>query len=60
LIAQLDAFAHTVAHGLKNPLSIVAAHIELLKEDWMELLLPNHSWAAWRATIKFREGGTVR
>lgn len=34
LIAELDAFAHTVAHDLKNPLSIVAAHVQLLKEDW--------------------------
>jgi signal transduction histidine kinase len=34
LIAELDAFAHTVAHDLKNPLSIVAAHAEVLEEDW--------------------------
>jgi signal transduction histidine kinase len=34
LIAELDAFAHTVAHDLKNPLSIVAAQAEVLEEDW--------------------------
>lgn len=34
LIAELDAFAHSVAHDLKNPLSIVTANVEVLEEDW--------------------------
>ncbi len=33
LIAELDAFAHTVAHDLKNPLSLVLAYADLLRED---------------------------
>lgn len=31
--AELDAFAHTVAHDLKNPLSHVIGYAELLLED---------------------------
>ncbi len=30
--AELDAFAHTVAHGLKNPLSSVIGYAEMVKE----------------------------
>jgi len=30
--AELDAFAHTVAHDLKNPLSVVSGYAELLTE----------------------------
>ena len=30
LIAELDAFAHTVAHDLKNPLNLVLAYAEVL------------------------------
>ncbi len=33
LITELDAFAHTVAHDLKNPLSLVLAYADLLRED---------------------------
>ncbi|GAB4424373.1 MAG: hypothetical protein Kow00106_21240 [Anaerolineae bacterium] len=33
LIAELDAYAHTVAHDLKNPLSLVLAYADLLRED---------------------------
>lgn len=33
LIAELDAFAHTVAHDLKNPLSLVLVYADLLRED---------------------------
>jgi len=33
LIAELDAYAHTVAHDLKNPLSLVLAYTDLLRED---------------------------
>jgi two-component system sensor histidine kinase/response regulator len=31
--AELDAFAHTVAHDLKNPLGLAVGHAELLAED---------------------------
>jgi two-component system, sensor histidine kinase and response regulator len=34
LIAELDAFAHTVAHDLKNPLAGLLAYAELLQTDW--------------------------
>jgi signal transduction histidine kinase len=33
LIADLDAFAHTVAHDLKTPVSIIAGHSTLLLDD---------------------------
>ncbi len=32
-VAELDAFAHTVAHNLKNPLSVVIGCAEVLVED---------------------------
>jgi two-component system sensor histidine kinase/response regulator len=35
-VAELDAFAHTVAHDLKNPLSLVSAYAELLVEELAE------------------------
>lgn len=46
LIAELDAFAHTVAHDLKNPLSVISGFAELMalpeiilsKEQEMEVL----------------------
>ena len=31
--AELDAFAHTVAHDLKNPLGLVVGHAELLTDE---------------------------
>lgn len=31
--AELDAFAHTVAHDLKNPLSIIMGYTEFLRTD---------------------------
>ncbi|MCI0394900.1 MAG: GAF domain-containing sensor histidine kinase [Chloroflexi bacterium] len=34
LIDELDAFAHTVAHDLKNPLTGILAYGELLQTDW--------------------------
>ncbi|MBN1286421.1 MAG: HAMP domain-containing histidine kinase, partial [Anaerolineae bacterium] len=34
LIVELDAFAHTVAHDLQNPLSIVMGYVELLRLDF--------------------------
>jgi signal transduction histidine kinase len=33
LIAELDAFAHTVAHDLKNPLSIIIGYGEMILDD---------------------------
>lgn len=33
LIAELNAFAHTVAHDLKNPLSLIVAYADLLHDD---------------------------
>ncbi|HUU95339.1 MAG TPA: PAS domain S-box protein [Phycisphaerae bacterium] len=37
LISELDAFAHTVAHDLKNPLSAVLGFAELLTAEGVEL-----------------------
>ncbi len=37
LIADLDSFAHTVAHDLKNPLSTVFSYATLLEDIWQEL-----------------------
>ncbi len=34
---ELDAFAHTVAHDLKNPLGIVMGFADLLSEDYSNL-----------------------
>ena len=34
LIEELDAFAHTVAHDLQNPLTIITAYTELLQATW--------------------------
>lgn len=33
LIVELDAFAHTVAHDLKDPLSIITSYADLLQES---------------------------
>jgi PAS domain S-box-containing protein len=35
--AELDAFAHTVAHDLKNPLSLVAGYAQMLQRAWQTL-----------------------
>lgn len=37
LIAELDAFAHTVAHDLKNPLSVIIGGSDLVAERLREL-----------------------
>lgn len=37
LIEELDAFAHTVAHDLKNPLSTILGYSMMLKEDLKSL-----------------------
>lgn len=34
LIAELDAFAHTVAHDLKNPLNLITGFTSALKDDY--------------------------
>jgi len=34
---ELDAFAHTVAHDLKNPLHFIINYADLLYEDWGNL-----------------------
>ena len=36
LIRELDAYAHTVAHDLKNPLMVVASYGMLLQEEFRE------------------------
>lgn len=35
--AELDAFAHTVAHDLKNPMSMVMGYVGLLERDYERL-----------------------
>lgn len=37
LIEDLDAFGHTVAHDLKNPLGIVIGGLDMLKDDYDSL-----------------------
>ncbi|MBN1992796.1 MAG: hybrid sensor histidine kinase/response regulator [Anaerolineae bacterium] len=37
LIAQLDAFAHTVAHDLKSPLGLITGYIGFLQDNWMTI-----------------------
>ncbi len=37
LIAELDAFSHTVAHDLKSPLGAVNGFAELLARDWQRM-----------------------
>src|SRR5690606_9544045 len=39
LIADLDSYAHAVAHDLKNPLSLIAGYANLLQED-IEVMPP--------------------
>ncbi len=38
LIADLDAFAHTVAHDLKGPLSIITGYTSVLEDGWSTML----------------------
>lgn len=35
--AELDAFAHTVAHDIKGPLSMLVGYAELLEQDYQNL-----------------------
>ncbi len=39
LIAELDAFAHTVAHDLRSPIGIVTSYADLLQKEWSTLPL---------------------
>lgn len=41
LINELDAYASTVAHDLKNPLGLIAGHINLIKRKNQEALPAN-------------------
>lgn len=34
---ELDAYARTVAHDLKNPIALLLGHMELLQESWADL-----------------------
>jgi two-component system sensor histidine kinase/response regulator len=34
---ELDAFAHTVAHALKNPLGLIVGYAKVVEEDWATL-----------------------
>src|SRR6187551_219345 len=34
LLDELDAYAHTVAHDLKNPIAVIMGHAGLLKMTW--------------------------
>lgn len=36
LIAELDAYAHTVAHDLKNPLGIIRGYADFIEEDFLD------------------------
>jgi signal transduction histidine kinase len=42
LIKELDAFAHTVAHDLKNPLTLITGYAEMLLEDYDVLSEAQH------------------
>ncbi len=37
LIQELDAFAHTVAHDLKNPMNLVLGYYHIIEEDYRNL-----------------------
>jgi signal transduction histidine kinase len=39
LIADLDAYAHTVAHDLKNPAGLVIGYSEYLSKEWQSMPL---------------------
>lgn len=38
LITDLDSFAHTVAHDLKNPISVILGYVRLLEDGWSDLV----------------------
>lgn len=37
LLDELDAFAHTVAHDLKNPIAVVSMRAQLLRDMWQSV-----------------------
>lgn len=37
LIAELDAYAHTVAHDLKNPLGVITGYVHLIETQFHDL-----------------------
>lgn len=37
LITELDSFTHTVAHDLKNPLTVLSGYSLMLQEEWHQL-----------------------
>ncbi|MEM7348061.1 MAG: response regulator [Chloroflexota bacterium] len=49
LIDELNAFAHTVAHDLKSPLSLIMGFAQLLEEDYT--LLPEDELKKYLATM---------
>jgi signal transduction histidine kinase len=44
--AELDAYAHTVAHDLKNPLGVLMGYAEVLSDDQLALEPEDHRMAA--------------
>jgi PAS domain S-box-containing protein len=44
--AELDAYAHTVAHDLKNPLGVLMGYAEVLSDDHLVLKPEDHRMAA--------------
>lgn len=52
---DLDAFAHTVAHDLNNPLSLIAGTAQVLESDFLELTaedIQHHLKAIYRNSQK--------
>lgn len=37
---ELDAYGHTIAHDLKNPLSLIAGYVAMLQEDYTDDMSP--------------------
>ncbi|MBN1963355.1 MAG: PAS domain-containing protein [Anaerolineae bacterium] len=52
LISELDAFSHTVAHDLKNPLHTVRGYTDLIRADLQKLERNPELAALLRPTIK--------
>jgi PAS domain S-box-containing protein len=55
LIEELDAYAHTVAHDLKNPLAVIVGYIDVIKDCYDRLSdeeLREHLAAVTRASHK--------
>ncbi len=47
-VAELDAFAHTVAHDLKNPLTLITGFADLLRTNYAKMALPDRELALHR------------